>query len=74
MKIPVIVIALFAATLAGCGGGGGGGGVGSTSGSSGDTFVAAAALIALNSPDDVEPADVEAILETMPETQEPEAQ
>ena len=72
MKFPLIVIALFAATLAGCGGGGGGGG--STSGSSGDTFVAAAALIAATSPDDVEPADVEAILETMPETKEPEAQ
>ena len=72
MKFPVIVIALFAATLAGCGGGGGGGG--STSGPSGDTFVAAAALIASTSPDDVEPADVEAILETMPETKEPEAQ
>ena len=74
MKFPLIVIALFAATLAGCGGGGGGSGGGSTSGSSGDTFVAAAALIALTSPDDTEPTDVEAILETMPETTEPEAQ
>ena len=71
MKIPVIVTALFAATLAGCGSGGGGG---STSGSSGDTFVTAAALIASTSPDDAEPTDVEAIPETMPETKEPEAQ
>lgn len=38
----------------------------------GDTFVNAALALAATAPDDIEPADIAAIVETMPEDKEPD--
>lgn len=56
-----------AALLAGCGGGGGGG----TDVGTADSFIAAVQQIIATSPDNAEPADVEAVAVTTSETAEP---